>query len=164
MSDQGSEQRDVTDYPSGNITSSFQPSQTLGGPPPKIFSQGDVENLVQQLFTAGTLSGFDFKSSVFNFMLPTGTILNTDTAPMGGGVSAKAEKVRTRLPSEPEEEDSTQGLGGYHGSVHVGSGAASKIIYYSIGVYSENLPDGRTNGIPVFDHRGRTWSRLSITN
>lgn len=146
-------------YPSGNITSTFKSSQTLPGPPPKVFSQGDVEKLVQQLFTAGTLNGFDYKSTVFNFMLPSGTILNTDAAPTGGGVSAKAEKVRTPLPSEPEE-DSTQGLGGYHGSVHVGSGASAKIIYYAIGVYSENQPDGTTNGIPVFD---QAWKNVVAT-
>ncbi len=52
-------------YPSGTITSTFKPSQTLAGPPPKVFSQGDVEGLVQQLFAAGTLNGFDFKSTVF---------------------------------------------------------------------------------------------------
>ena len=146
-------------YPSGNITSIFKPSQTLGGPLPKVFSQGDVEGLVQQLFTAGTLNGFDFKSTVLNFMLPSGTILNTDTAPTGGAISEKAEKVRTHVPTEPEE-DSTQGLGGYHGSVHVGSGASGKIIYYAIGVYSENLPDGTTNGIPVFD---QSWKNVVAT-
>jgi hypothetical protein len=42
----------------------------------------------------------------------------------------------------------------------VGSGAASKIIYYAIGVYSENLPDGRTNGIPVFD---QSWKNVVAT-
>ena len=146
-------------YPSGKITSTFKPSQTLGGPPSKVFSQGDIESLVQQLFAAGTLNGFDFKSTVFNFMLPSGTILNTDAALTGGGVSAKAEKVRTHFPSEPEE-DSTQGLGGYHGSVHVGSGASAKITYYAIGVYSEKLPDGTTNGIPVFD---QAWKNVVAT-
>ena len=146
-------------YPSGKITSTFKPSQTLPGPPPKVFSQGDVEALVQQLFTAGTLNGFDFRSTVFNFMLPSGTILNTDTTPAGGAISAKAEKVRTHLPTE-EDEDSTQGLGGYHGSVHVGSGASAKIIYSAIGVYSEKLPDGTTNGIPVFD---QAWKNVVAT-
>jgi len=146
-------------YPLGKITSTFEPSQTLAGPPPKVYSQGDVGVLVQQLFTAGTLNGFDFKSTVFNFMLPSGTILNTDTTPTGAEVSVRAEKVKTRLPAE-EDEDSTQGLGGYHGSVHVGTGAAAKIIYYAIGVYSENLPDGTTNGIPVFD---QAWKNVVAT-
>jgi hypothetical protein len=149
-------------YPSGNITSTFRPSQTLAGPPPAVVSQGDVENLVQQLFAAGTLNGFDFASTLFNFMLPSGTILNTDEAPTGGAIASQAEKpaaVKKPIPVE-DEEDSTQGLGGYHGSVHVGSGTSAKIIYYAVGVYSENLPDGTVNGIPVFD---QSWKNVVAT-
>ena len=149
-------------YPSGKITSTFRPSQTLAGPPPEVVSQGDVESLVQQLFAAGTLDGFPFDSTVFNFMLPSGTILNTDEAPTGGAISAQAEKPTTLKKAIPveEEEDSTQGLGGYHGSVHVGSGASAQLIYYAVGVFSENLPDGTTNGIPVFD---QSWKNVVAT-
>ena len=149
-------------YPSGKITSTFRPSQTLAGPPPKVVSQGDVENLVQQLLAAGTLNGFAFPSTVFNFMLPSGTILNTDEAPTGGAIAPQAEKpnaVKKQIPAE-EEEDSTRGLGGYHGSVHVGSGATAKIIYYAVGVFSEKLPDGTVNGIPVFD---QSWKNVVAT-
>ncbi|MGC2197975.1 MAG: hypothetical protein WA628_25110 [Terriglobales bacterium] len=148
-------------YPAGKITSAFGPSQTLAGPPPKVFSQGDVENLVQQLFTAGTIKGFDFASTVFNIMLPSGTILNTDTSPTGNVAAAEAEKSsgKKRIPVE-EEEDSTQGLGGYHGSIHVSAGASDKIIYYAVGVFSESLPDGTVNGIPVFD---QSWKNVVAT-
>src|SRR6476646_9822256 len=79
-------------YPSGKISSTSRPSQTLAGAPPKVFSQGDVENLVQQLFAAGSLNGFDFASTVFNFMLPSGTILNTDEAPTEGAEVVQPEK------------------------------------------------------------------------
>jgi hypothetical protein len=139
-------------FPSGKITSTFKPSQVLAGPRPKVVSQGDVENLVKQLFAAGSLDGFDFTSTVFNFMLPSGTILNTNEAPTTAAIAAQAEKpvaVKKGVPVE-EEEDSTQGLGGYHGSVHVGTGARRQIIYYAVGVFSETLPDGTVNGIPVF--------------
>jgi hypothetical protein len=148
-------------YPSGKITSAFRPSQTLAGSPPKVVSQGDVENLVQQLFTAGTLKGFDFTSTVFNFMLPSGTILNTDTSPTTGAIAAQPEKLAAvkQIPVE-EEEDSTQGLGGYHGSIHASKGAADQIIYYAVGVYSETLPDGTVNGIPVFD---QPWKNVVAT-
>jgi hypothetical protein len=144
-------------YPSGKISSTFKPSHTLAGPPPKLVSQGDVESLVQQLFAAGTLKGFDFSSSVFNFMLPSGTILNTDEAPTGGAISAQVENAAAAgSPSTVREGgDSTNGLGGYHGSVHVGSGGSAKTIYYAVGVYSEVLSDGTTNGIPVFDQSGK---------
>jgi len=149
-------------YPSGKISTTFRPSQILTGPPPKVVSQGDVENLVRQLFQAGTLNGFDFSSAVFNFLLPSGTILNTDAAPTSGTIRAQLEKpaeVKKGMPVE-EEESSTEGLGGYHGSVHVGSGKNARTIYYAIGVFSEKLPDGTVNGIPVFDE---PWKNVVAT-
>jgi len=59
-----------------------------------------------------------------------------------------------------EEESSTEGLGGYHGSIHVGSGKNAQTIYYAIGVFSETLPDGTVNGIPVFDE---PWKNVVAT-
>jgi len=149
-------------FASGNITSTFRPSEVLTGPPPKVVSQGDIENLVLQLFKAGTLNGFDYTSTVFNFMLPSGTILNTDTAPTNSAIAAQLEKpseVKKGLPAE-NEDDSTNGLGGYHGSVHAGSGSNTQIVYYAVGVYSETLPDGTVNGIPVFD---QSWKNVVAT-
>ena len=148
-------------FASGTITSTFRPSQVLTGPPPKVVSQGDVENLLSQLFKAGTLDPFDFPSTVFNFMLPSGTILNTDTAPTSGAIASQLEKPTAvkGIPVE-DEDDSTQGLGGYHGSVHSGSGASARTLYYAVGVYSEKLPDGTVNGIPVFD---QSWKNVVAT-
>ena len=154
-------------YPSGQITSQFTGSQTLAGPPPKTVSQGDVEDLVKTLFQSGTLNNFDFASTVFNFMLPSGTVLNTDAAPTTGAISPHLEvpgKIETQRSTPgavvENEDDSLQGLGGYHGSVHVGSGPDETTIYYAIGVYSEQLPDGTTNGIPVFD---QLWKNVVAT-
>ena len=149
-------------YPSGKITSTFKQSQTLPGARPAVFSQGDVEKLVQQLFSAGTLKGYDYASTLFNFMLPSGTILNTDATTTGGaetGPAGSAVGMRHAIPAE-DGEDSTQGLGGYHGSIHAGSGATDQIIYYAIGVYSETLPNGTVNGIPVFD---APWKNVVAT-
>lgn len=156
-------------YPSGQITSTFQGSQILAGPPPQTVSQGDVENLARSLFQAGTLSNFDLTSTVFNFMLPSGTILNTDAAPTNSTITARVESSRPAkkvdkpvavgVPVE-EEEDSTQGLGGYHGSVHAVTGTDSVTLYYAVGVYSETLADGTTNGIPVFD---QSWKNVVAT-
>src|SRR6201993_1275395 len=98
-------------YPGGKIRSTFKPSQALAGPPPKVFSQGDVENLVQQLFTNGSLNGFDFLSTVFNFMLPSGTILNTDTAPTGRAAAGVKKAPKGPIPGE-QEGGCTQRLGG----------------------------------------------------
>jgi hypothetical protein len=156
-------------YASGHITSTFQGSHVLAGPKPSKVSQGDVENLVRQLFQGGTLNGVNFGSTVLNFMLPSGTILNTDLAPTSGAISSKVESSKTQqvtpmalahaVPPQ-DQEDSTNGLGGYHGSIHVGTGSAAQTIYYAIGVFSEQLADGTVNGIPVFD---KSWKNVVAT-
>jgi hypothetical protein len=148
-------------YESGKISSTFKGSHVLAGPPPKTVSQGDVENLVRTLFHSGTLDGSDFPNTVFNFMLPSGTILNTNEAPTKSTIAATVEKgaANEAIPHE-EEEDSTKGLGGYHGSIHVGAGAAKKTMYYAIGVFSEQLPNGTVNGIPVFH---QPWKSVVAT-
>ena len=150
-------------YPSGKITSAFKGSSILAGPPPSTVSQGDVENLVRGLFRNGALDSFDLSSTVFNFLLPKGTLLTTDEAPTTVSVSAHLEKDDPEsikaVPHE-EEEDSAHGLGGFHGSVHVGAGTNKEIIYYAVGVFSENLPDGTTNGIPAFD---QPWKSIVAT-
>lgn len=157
-------------YPSGQITSTFRGSQVLAGPPPKIVSQGDVENLVRSLLQLGSLGDFDLASTVFNFMLPSGTVLSTNEAPTSGTISARVEQAQVReqverrsstlVSPEKKEEDSTQGLAGYHGSIHVGSGQSAETIYYAVGVFSESLADGRLNGIPVFD---LAWKNVVAT-
>jgi hypothetical protein len=140
----------------GRITTVFKGSRILAGPKPAVVTQGDVEGLVIRLFRDGTLNGFDLSKTVFDFMLPSGTLLNTDEAPTAGALSSHVESAaQAKAPPNAaiphEEEDSTQGLGGYHGSVHVGSGAAQNTIYYAIGVFSELLPNGTTNGIVAFN-------------
>jgi len=151
-------------YSSGKISSTFRGSKVLSGPKPSVVSQGDVEALTAQLFQAGTLSGLDFTATVFNFMLPSGTILNTNPSPTGGAISSQVEGpvvARAVIPGVPhEEEDSTQGLGGYHGSIHAGTGSQAATVYYAVGVYSETLPDGTVNGIPVFD---QSWKNVVAT-
>ena len=156
-------------YPSGQITSTFQGSHILAGPKPAKVSQGDVENLVRRLFQAGTLSDVNFASTLLNFMLPSGTVLTTDLAPTSGAISSQVESSKTPhavpitaakgVPAE-DEEDSTNGLGGYHGSVHLGTGSAAQTLYYAVGVFSEQLPNGVVNGIPVFD---QSWKNVVAT-
>ena len=134
-------------------TTIFRPSQMLPGSPPARVSQGDVEQMVTALQADGRLTGFDLGSSVFNFMLPPGTILNDNPAPGGAQRAPKADQRRS-VPEE-DEADSLHGLGGYHGSVQ-GTGAT---IYYAVGVYSETS-GGQTNGIPVFD---QPWKNVVAT-
>ena len=138
------------------ITSTFKPSQVLPGTKPAVFSQGDVENLAGQLHSDGHLKGFDLTSTVFNFMLPSGTVLNTNAAPTGGAAEWRATAESN--PAEPESEvNSLQGLGGYHGSVHATNG---ETVYYAVGVFSERRSDGTVNGILAFD---KPWKNVVAT-
>ena len=161
MTDQNLNNVMVQYYPEGKITTTFQGSQILAGPPPAVVSQGDVENLVGTMYNTGQFDNFDLSTTVMNFLLPSGTILNTNVDPTTAAISAQAESARAQAPAiskavrpavvpQEDEEDSTQGLGGYHGSVRVGA-APEKIVYYAVGVFSEQLANGKTNGIVVFD-------------
>ena len=129
-------------------TSHYLGSQTLPGPAPTRVSQGDVEALIGDLATQGKFSGLDLASTVFNLLLPRGTILTDDPAPQ---LSAPAQ----RRVGPGDEVDSLHGLGGYHGSVLRSADA----IYYAVGVYSETR-NGQTNGIPVFDD---PWKNVVAT-
>jgi hypothetical protein len=106
------------------ITSTFAPSRVLPGSRPDTFSQVDVEALMAQLYAQGAVRGFDLSTTVLNLMLPSRTVLTID------GLS------------------SLQGLAGFHGSIHPSTGVT---VYYAVGVFSEVLPDGTTNGIVAFD-------------
>jgi hypothetical protein len=162
MSDQDLNNVMVQYYP-GPITTTFDGSQTLPGSPPAIMSQGDIEQLVTTFYSGGKLTGHDLTSTVFNFMLPPGTVLNTDTATTGGGqhvasgVKRQAAVVKPHAVVPKDDADSLNGLGGYHGSVHV---SGTDIVYYAIGVYSQTEADGTVNGIPVFD---QPWKNVVAT-
>src|SRR5207302_9172128 len=56
-----------------------------------------------------------------------------------------------------DSSTSLQGLGGFHGSVHPPDGTT---VYYAVGVFSEVLPDGRTNGIVAFN---APWKNVVAT-
>ena len=167
MSDQDLNNVMVQYFP-GPITTTFDGSETLPGSPPAVMSQGDVEQLVATFFSGGKLTGHDLTTTLFNFMLPPGTVLNTDTATTGGGehvvsgvkrqeaaVKSQAAVAKTLVPKD--EDDSLNGLGGYHGSVHV---TGTDIVYYAVGVYSQTEADGTVNGIPVFD---QPWKNVVAT-
>jgi phospholipase C len=156
-------------FPGQPVTSAFRPSAapaTFDTPAPAVVSQGDVEAMVADLHGQGLLVGFDFGSTVFNLMLPPGTVLNSDTQPTTAeqklaapGVPAVPESAAALIDKD-EPGDSEDGLGGYHGSIHVaGPAGADTIIYYAVGVFSEDR-NGHPNGIPVFD---ASWKNVVAT-
>jgi hypothetical protein len=141
-------------YFPGSISSTFDGSQKLSGPAPATVSQGDIESLISSLAAKGTFAGRDLSSTVFNFMLPPGTVLNDNAG--ASAASLRAEKEKSPIPDD-DEADSLHGLGGYHGSIHTGSGDT---IYYAVGVYSDVSRDGTENGIVVFD---QPWKNVVAT-
>jgi hypothetical protein len=145
------------------VSSTLKGSQVLPGPAPSHFTQGDVEHLVRTLHAQGRFSGYAFGSTVFNVMLPSGTILNDNPTPTSSVATTPVRHAAQRNPVIPEEEeaDSLHGLGGYHGSVHItGPNGAKDTVYYAVGAYSEVRPDGTRNGIPVFD---QPWKNVVAT-
>ena len=141
----------MAQYFSQPITTTALPSEVLPGAPPAVVSQADVENMVRDLYTNGKLAAFDLGATVFNFLLPSGTVLNTDTTPAGQPATQLQAQARRRPAIPQDEDDSLNGLGGYHGSVHISSSnGGHDTVYYAVGVYSEKLSDGTTNGIPVW--------------
>jgi hypothetical protein len=151
----------MVQYFSEPISTVSSPSEVLPGTPPAVVSQGDVEKLVQDLSSQGKFAGFDLTSTVFNFLLPSGTVLNTDNGPSGQAVARARAQARQRPVIPHDEDDSLNGLGGYHGSVHIPTDSGGQdTVYYAVGVYSENLADGSTNGIPVWNE---AWKNVVAT-
>lgn len=147
----------IAQYFTGPIASAFAGSQKLPGQIAPTMSQGDVEKLATDLFSQNQFNAYDLASTVFNFLLPPGTVLNTDSTLTGANQLA-ATQVQTHQTVIPhDEDDSLNGLGGYHGSVHVTGGA---IVYYAVGVYSQVQGNGTINGIPVFD---QPWKNIVAT-
>ncbi len=149
MSDQKLNNVIMQYFGNNKVSCQFVGSFFMDGWTPKTVQKNDLEAQVQNLYSQHAFDGRDFPNTVFNFMLPRGTILGD---PSGGAQQKVANKA---IPLE-DAEDSTGGLGGYHGSVHVDG----KTIYYAVGAYSERLPNGGTNGIPVFD---QNWKNVVAT-
>ncbi len=129
------------------ITATFKKSYYLDGYRPQRVTQANVKELARLLYSKGAFAGLPLKSTVINFMLPSGVVLaDPDAATQSGSGAIPYEK----------DSSSVAGLGGYHGSVHVGADT----VYYTVGVYSERRENGMTNGIPVFDH---PWQNVVAT-
>jgi hypothetical protein len=129
------------------ISTTFLGSHFVGQQRPKLVTETAAKDLVRKLFQGGQLAGLDFPNTVVCLMLPSGTVLTDGTGPGGARKREEAEDKRKDGRPEEEEASSLEGLGGYHGSVDVGSTR----IYYGVGVYSQNLGNGKENGIAVFD-------------
>ena len=134
-------------------------SHPLTGPQPTTVSRGDIQRYMQYYSDKGYLNSYQLDSTIFNFLLPPGTILNDEDQPENAAkttADVEAEEERKRYAPEDEAGDSTGGLGGYHGSIHY----KGRTLYYSVEVYSERRADGFANGIPVFPE---PWKNICAT-
>ncbi len=123
------------------VTASYRGSFILDGYRPLRVTQANLRELVKLLHARGSFSQLPLETTAINFFLPRGVILEDPDS--GGPRSTPTNGV---IPSEGESS-SLLGLGGYHGSVHIGQ----ETLYYSAGVYSERMANGQTNGVPVFN-------------
>jgi hypothetical protein len=122
----------------------FAGSAKLPGTAPATFSRDDVNVVLSGLINDGTLAGTNFDTAVICLFLPPGSILTTDAA---GGVG--------KLKGPDDKASSLQGLGGYHGSCHIGA----QRVYFAVGVYSEFI-NGAPNGIPIWPD---AWKNVVAT-
>lgn len=150
-------------YENQSISSTALPSHPLTGYTPRTVTRGDLQNYAAYLHQQGFLDSYDLGNTVFNFLLPPGTVLTVESQAansVGDGTDslASAGTFETYdIVPESEEGDSLSGLAGYHGSVVVANGGR---VYYSVSAYSERFTDGATNGIPVF---AEPWKNVAAT-
>lgn len=135
------------------ITTTFLGSHFLGTKKPVKVTERSATKMIADLFNGGQLKDVSFSSTVINLLLPSGTILTDGTGP---GKDNDDDDSHPAGAPDAEEASSLEGLGGYHGSVDTGH----QRIYYSVGVFSERLPNGRENGIAVFD---QPWKNVVAT-
>jgi hypothetical protein len=159
MSDAGLQSVIEQYFPGENVTSTMLPSAVHDGAAPVTVYKDTAEALAQQIYNEGAIGGADPKSTVICMMLPQGIVLSDDfspgfTPPAGVEAGERHERRARRILKidEGDAADSRNGLGGYHGSVHLADGTE---IFYAVGVYSEGA-----NGIDAF---GVPWKNVVAT-
>jgi len=155
MSDERLDNVMVQYFPGQKISCTAIASRVLASAKPGTVSQGDVEALLRKLHAQGALAGHDLATTIFNFVLPSGTVLTDGTPPTGSLADAPTAR---RAAAKPQQvASSLRGLGGYHGSIHPNK---KTTLYYSVNVFSEILANGIENGIAVFD---QSWKNVVAT-
>ncbi len=146
MSDAGLE-KVIRQYYAGSISSTMLPSAFVRSRPGQRFYKDKAEALVRRLFRRGVIGQSDPASTVICLLLPPGVVLVDGTST---GRQHEAAHARAVLVDD-DQVDSQHGLGGFHGSVHVGGST----VYYAISVYSDG-----DNGIVAFD---APWKNVVAT-
>jgi len=159
LSDAGLQSVIAQYFPGATVTSTMLPSAVHAGAAPATVYKDTAEALALALHTEGAIGAADPKNAVINMMLPEGIVLSDDfspgfTPPAGAQAGEHHDNRRRRVLKIDEDDaaDSKNGLGGYHGSVHLADGTE---VYYAVGVYSKG-----DNGIDAF---GVPWKNVVAT-
>jgi hypothetical protein len=120
-------------FPNRKLICDMRASFILAEAKPLSLDEKDIQDHLFAAYDSNLISKRDIDTTIFNFILPSGTTL--------------------RLGSS----SSLQGLGGYHGSVRKMRAGKMIRLYYSANVHSEILPNGRENGIVAFN---RPWKNV----
>jgi hypothetical protein len=134
-------------FPSGPITTHFLGREQRGSSaldPGATFNRDSVHATLASL----NLTGIDLSSTLICLYLPRGVFLDT-TAKDGVGDEKGGDG------DKDDKDNSTEGLGGYHGSAHING----KVTYFAVAVYSEQTADG-INGIPFWPD---SWKNIVAT-
>jgi hypothetical protein len=115
-------------FPGKNLSCDIKSSFILEEAASARIDEPAVKEMVVRMFDSGLLGQSDLEATVHNLILPRGVELRLDG------------------------DSSFDGLGGYHGSVHITRNQRRLTLYYSANVYSRRgTSNERQNGIPAFD-------------
>jgi len=113
-----------------------RPLLLLNDPKPAKLGEPDVQAKIVSLLDAGKIKKSGLDTTIFNLILPPGSVLTLDNS------------------------SSLNGLGGYHGSVHVKRAGKTVTLYYSANVFSQMLSPNKENGIVAFKSN---WKNVVAT-
>lgn len=120
-------------FPGATPACDMRDSFVLDDDKPTMLDEPAVQAIITTLHDDSLIKKSDLATTLFNLILPSGTILKLD------------------------DSSSSNGLGGYHGSLHITRKGKAVTLYYSANVYSEILPNRRENGIAVFN---KPWKNV----
>jgi hypothetical protein len=115
MSDKNLNNVIIRYYPGHDkINSTFKGSEVLPGNYPNKFFKDDVHNMILDLYYKKKFDNYDFDNTVFNYILPSKTMLNSnfknfDLVSSPNDLDGEIEK----------KSDSSEGLGGFQGLVYI---------------------------------------------
>lgn len=103
---------------------------------PVLLSEADLQLKLIELYDRKLLAREGLGSTLFNLVLPPKTVLML------------------------AQSSSLQGLGGYHGSLHITRDGRALTLYYAASVFSEVTAAGHSHGVVAFDE---SWKNVVAT-